>query len=65
MVSLQCLAIPLFYNSHEDKEFLFDCQQQHEAFINTDMRGFKIQTSDMGPPPPHLRQGLVSWWSIQ
>ena len=28
------------------------------AFINTDTRRFKIQTSDIGPPPPFPQQGL-------
>ena len=58
MVSLQCITISLFYNSDKDKEFLFNFRQQCEAFINTDMRCFKIQTSDMGPSPPP-QQGLV------
>ena len=57
MVSLQCIAIPLFYNSNKDKEFLFNFWQQREAFINTDMRSFKIQMSDMAPSPLP-RQGL-------
>ena len=48
MVSLQCITISLFYNSDKDKEFLFNFRQQCEAFINTDMRCFKIQTRDMG-----------------
>ena len=56
MVSLQCIAIPLFYSSNKDKEFLFNFRQQHEAFINTDMRGFKIQMSDMAPSPPPLQR---------
>ena len=44
MVSLQCIAFPLFYNSDKDKEFLFNFRQWREAFINTDTRRFKIQT---------------------
>ena len=52
MVSLQRIAIPLFYNSDKDKEFSFNFRQRREALINTDTRRFKIQTSDMGAPPP-------------
>ena len=52
MVSLQRIAIPLFYNSDKDKEVSFNFRQRRQAFINTDTRRFKIQTSDMGPPPP-------------
>ena len=51
MVSLQRIAIPLFYNSDKDKEFSFNFRQRREALINTDTRRFKIQTSDMGAPP--------------
>ena len=59
MVSLQCIAIPLFLNSDKDKGFLFNLRQRHEAFKNTDTRHFKIQMSNIGPqapplhPPPH------------
>ena len=55
MVSLQHITIPLFLNSDKDKGFLFNFQQQHEAFKNTDTRCFKIQISNMGPqaPPPY------------
>ena len=61
MVSLRRIAIPLFYNSDRDKGLSFNLRQRREAFINIDTRRFKIQTSDMGPPPPPhpLRQGLV------
>ena len=52
MVSLHRLTFPLFYNSDKDKEFLFNFRQRREAFINTDMRRFKIQTSDMKHPRP-------------
>ena len=45
-----------FLNSNKDKEFSFNLQQQCEAFINTDMGRFKIQTSGMGPPS---WQGLI------
>ena len=63
MVSLQRIAIPLFYNSDKDKEFSFNFRQRREAYINTDTRRFKIQTSDMGAPPGraskyHLRHDL-------
>ena len=51
MVSLQRIAIPLFYNSDKDKEFSFNFRQRSEALINTDTKRFKIQTSDMGAPP--------------
>ena len=34
-----------------DKEFSFNFRQWHEAFLNTNTRRFKIQTSDMGPTP--------------
>ena len=51
MVSLQRIAIPLFYNSDKDEEFSFNFRQRREALINTDTRRFKIQTSDMGAPP--------------
>ena len=51
MVSLHHITFPLFYNSDKDKEFLFNFQQRREAFINTDTRRFKIQTSNMRPPP--------------
>ena len=27
-------------------------ENKRQAFINTDTRRFKIQTGDMGPPPP-------------
>ena len=29
---------------------------KRQAFINTDTRRFKIQTGDMGPPPPSPRR---------
>ena len=37
-----------------DKEFSFNFRRWHEAFLNTNTRRFKIQTSDMGQslPPP-------------
>ena len=50
MVSLQHMAMPLFLNSNMEKEFSFNFWQQCEAFINANMRRFKIRTSDMGPP---------------
>ena len=31
-----------------DKEFSFNFRRWHEAFLNTNTRRFKIQTSDMG-----------------
>ena len=52
MVSLHRFTFPLFYNSDKDKEFLFNFRQRREVFINTDMRRFKIQTSDMTHPRP-------------
>ena len=42
---------PPFLKSTKDKEFLFNSRQQQEAFTNIDIRCFKIQTSDIGPPP--------------
>ena len=30
---------------------------KRQAFINTDTRRFKIQTGDMGPPPPPPLEG--------
>ena len=64
MVSLQRIAIPLFLNSDKGKEFSFNFRQWRKAFINTDTRRFKIQTSDMVPPPhththTHPWQGLI------
>ena len=47
MDSLQRIAIPLFKNSDKGKEFSFNFRQRREAFMNTDTRRFKIQTSDM------------------
>ena len=35
----------------KDKEFSFNFRQRREAFINTDTRRFKIQTSGMDTPP--------------
>ena len=52
MVSLQRFAIPSFLKSNKDKEFLFNSRQQREAFTTIDIKCFKIQTSDIGPPPP-------------
>ena len=58
MVSLQRIAIPVLKNSDKDKEFLFNFRQRREAFTNTDTRRFKIQTSEMGPPHPHVRGSI-------
>ena len=52
MVSLKRIAIPLFLNSDKGKEFSFNFRRRRKAFIKTDTTRFKIQTSDMGPPPP-------------
>ena len=51
MVSLQRFAIPSFLKFNKDKEFLFNSRQQREALTNIDIKCFKIQTSDIGPPP--------------
>ena len=62
MVSLYRITFPLSYNSDKDKEFSFNFQQQCEAFINTDTRRFKIQTSNMrDPPPPPTMAGPVQY----
>ena len=45
---------PPFLNSNKDKEF--HLISDSNAFINTDMGRFKIQTSGMGPPS---WQGLI------
>ena len=58
MVSLQRIAIPVLKNSDKDKEFSFNFRQRREAFTNTDTRRFKIQTSEMGPPAPHVRGSI-------
>ena len=47
---------PPWLRFREDKQFSFNFRQRREAFINTDTRRFKIQTSDMWPLPP--RQSL-------
>ena len=60
MVSLQRFAIPSFLKSNKGKEFLFNSRQRREAFTNIDIRCFKIQTSDIGPPPPPLA-GPLFW----
>ena len=52
MVSFQRFAIPSFLKFNKDKEFLFNSRQQREALTNIDIKCFKIQTSDIGPPPP-------------
>ena len=52
MVSLQPIAIPSFLNSDKDKEVSFNFRKGREACITTYKRRFKIQTSDMGHPPP-------------
>ena len=59
MVSLQRFAIPSFLKSNKDKEFLFNSRQQCEAFTNIDIRCFKIQMSDIGPPRPPGRASIV------
>ena len=43
---------PPFLNFEKDKQVSLNIRQRLEAFINTDTRSFKIQTSDMGPPLP-------------
>ena len=45
---------PSFLKFRQRQRILPNFRQRREAFINTDTRRFKIQTSDMGPPPPPL-----------
>ena len=61
MVSLQRIAISVLKNSDKDKEFSFNFRQRREAFTNTDTRRFKIQTSEMGPPPPPMSGALLNF----
>ena len=63
MVSLQRFAIPSFLKSNKDKEFLFNSRQRREAFTNIDIRCFKIQTSDIGPPPPRPPLAGPLFWA--
>ena len=37
---------------------------KRQAFINTDTRRFKIQTGDMGPPPPSLAGPLKTFHQV-
>ena len=43
---------PPFLKFRQSQEFSLSFRQQREAFTNNDMRLFKTQTSDMGPPTP-------------
>ena len=52
MVSFQHITIPLIFKFQQRQKIFIQFWQQREVFINTDTRHFKIQTSDMGPPPP-------------
>ena len=52
-----------FFTAHRHPPFLKlrQFRQRRETFINTDTRLFKIQTSDMGPPPhPPGRASSIS-----
>ena len=56
---------PPFLKFRQSQEFSLSFRQQCEAFTNNDMRLFKTQTSDTGPPPPPPRAGPLNTVSKQ